>query len=217
MDSVKQQLDALHAQQQEQSYNTRSHDTQSSSAQMQLDCQPKPSPQQPGPPPPPSDLDLDHDRAVPEMRVDVDGGPATIPSSSVSAVSEPALDHVARRLRSADPVDVGILTEDQAAQLFGAYAHRLDHYLYRILGPSATLAQTRASSPLLLAAVCTVGALHSSSELGALFKPCYRHLRALAADLSLCKDASLDDIRGLCIGAFWLHDISWNLSSIGSS
>ncbi|MBE3044431.1 hypothetical protein IMZ48_18055, partial [Candidatus Bathyarchaeota archaeon] len=89
-----------------------------------------------------------------------------------------------------------------------------DHYLYRILGSSATLAQTRASSPVLLAAVCTVGALHSA-ELGALFKPCYRHFRTISAELSMCKEASLDDIRGLCIGAFWLQDISWNLTSIG--
>ena len=143
------------------------------------------------------------------MRVGVDGGPATIPSSRVSGVVEPAPPHAAL-VQPADLVNLGTLSEGQAQTLFDAYASHLDHCLYHILGSSATLAQTRASSPVLLAAVYTVGALHSA-EIGALLKPCYRHFRSISAELSLRKEASLDGIRGLCIGAFWLHDISWNL------
>lgn len=157
--------------------------------------------------------DQDH-----EVRMDVDSGPATIPSSSVSgiAVRNEAPPHTASK--AGDLVSDGIVSPDQAGTLFDIYANRSDHYLYGILGQSAELQQLRSSSSLLLAAVCCVGALHSSStELRLLYRPCYQRLRDLASTLALGQTTNLDDIRALCIGAFWLQDLSWSLSSLGES
>ncbi|OAA66496.1 Transcription factor [Niveomyces insectorum RCEF 264] len=125
-------------------------------------------------------------------------------------------DHADHHIRAYPPGDLiadGVVTELQAEMLFNDYARRLDHYLYRILGASATLDGIRASSPALLAAVCTVAALHSE-DLAALYEPCYRCFAAMAANLALAENANMDDIRSLCIGAFWLHRLSWNLSAL---
>ena len=149
---------------------------------------------------------------VREIRMNIDSGPATIPASSVSEHNQDQR----TPSRPRDLISDGLLTVEEAHHLFEVYAHRLDHYLYRILGSEATFKGTRTSSSVLFAAICTVGALHSS-RLRHLYGRCYRRFQTLTADLALSKDANLDDIRGLCIGAFWLHEISWNLSSIGMS
>ena len=149
--------------------------------------------------------------------MDMDSGPATIPASSLNgnALSKDGSSDSGRRApQPGDIVADGIVTKAQAENLFNDYARRLDHYLYRILGPSVTLDGIRSSSSTLLAAVCAVAALHSV-DLGYLYEPCYRRFANLAANLALAEDANMDDIRSLCIGAFWLHRLSWNLSSLG--
>lgn len=150
-----------------------------------------------------------------EIRMDIDSGPAVIPSSSISSLGEP-VDATARSWRAieGDLIELGVLTLEQAETLFNVYAYRLDHYLYRILGKAAALQEIRKSSRLLLGAICTVGALHCP-ELASSFDSCYQHFRSAVADIVLSRSTNLDDIRGLCIGAFWLRDIAWNLSSIG--
>lgn len=149
-----------------------------------------------------------------EMTMNIDSGPAVVPSSSISSVSGNVRGSMSQR-ESEDLIRHAVLTAEQAQTLLDVYASRLDHYLYCILGKTATLQEIRRASPVLLAAVCTVGALHAPG-LGSLFDSCYRHFRRTVAQVALSEDASLDDIRGLCIGAFWLRDISWNLSSIGT-
>ena len=113
-----------------------------------------------------------------------------------------------------DVISIGILSIDQALHLFDKYHLRMDQFLYRILGDHTTLDSVRTSSPLLTAAVCTVGALHSES-LGHLFEPCYREYKNLVAALTFSTHLKADDVRGLCIGAFWLHEISWSLIGTG--
>lgn len=160
-------------------------------------------------PPAPTSLDA---RAG-EMTMNIDSGPAVVPSSSISSVSGNARGSVSQR-GPEDLIHQAVLTTEQAQALLDVYASRLDHYLYCILGKTVTLQGIRRASPVLLAAVCTVGALHAPG-LGSLFDSCYRHFRHVVAQVALSEDASRDDIRGLCIGAFWLRDIAWNLSSIG--
>ncbi|KIW04759.1 hypothetical protein, variant [Verruconis gallopava] len=143
-----------------------------------------------------------------EVRMDIDTGPAAIPASIVSEVRTditptiPAL--------NADFVTQGVVTLEQAESLFATYRDRLDHYLYRILGESISLRRVRGDSPLCMAAICTVSALHSKT-LGHLFHKCYHKFQELCAAQVVAKDANLNDIRGLCIGAFWLADLSWAL------
>jgi hypothetical protein len=148
-----------------------------------------------------------------EMRLDPNSGPAAIPATCVEEVTD-----YERMLTTAtkkwDCVTQGLLTLAQANTLFDIYAHRLDHYLYRILGESPSLEQTRLNSPLLTAAICTVGALHSQ-ELGFLFDRCQKAFLTQCAALLFTKSSNIDDVRGLCIGAFWLHEVSSQLVGLG--
>jgi hypothetical protein len=144
-----------------------------------------------------------------EVRMDIDAtGPAAIPASIVSEVRTditPTLPPM-----QADFISQGVVTSEQAESLFATYRDRLDHYLYRILGDSVSLKRVRGDSPLCIAAVCTVGALHSRT-LGHLFDKCYHKFQEVCAAQLMAKEYSLNDIRGLCIGAFWLADLSWTL------
>ncbi|KAH8697401.1 hypothetical protein BGW36DRAFT_167455 [Talaromyces proteolyticus] len=142
--------------------------------------------------------------------MDPRGGPASIPASCVSELRTTASLDNSRSSGQRDLVSMGILSLNQALSLFDIYQSRLDHFLYRILGDHTSLDSVRVSSPLLTAGVCAVGALHSSS-LGYLFDSCYREYKNLVASLMFSTSLKADDVRGLCIGAFWLHELSWSL------
>lgn len=73
-------------------------------------------------------------------------------------------------------------------------------------GDRKSLSEVRGDSPLLLAAICTVGALHLATPD---FEKCYQEFVAIAAAQTFSRRNTVDDIRALCIGAFWLSGISW--------
>jgi hypothetical protein len=147
-----------------------------------------------------------------QMRLDPDSGPATIPATCVEEVT--VNDSAMATTNRQDCISQGLLTTMQAETLFDIYAYRLDHFLYRILGESPSLQQIRSSSPLLTAAICAVGALHSQ-ELGFLFERCQKAFLNHCASLLFSKASNVDDVRGLCIGAFWLHEVSMQLVGLG--
>jgi hypothetical protein len=149
-----------------------------------------------------------------EMRLDPDSGPASIPATCVEEVTINV--GATTTTNKLDCISQGLLTSMQAETLFEIYACRLDHFLYRILGDSPSLHQIRSSSPLLTAAICAVGALHSR-ELGFLFERCQKAFLTHCASLMFSKSSCLDDIRGLCIGAFWLHEVSMQLVGLGTN
>lgn len=138
-----------------------------------------------------------------EIIMDPDSGPAAIPGSVVSPVSVAGLE---QNRAEQDIVTKGMLSTDEAQSFLDIYQNRLDHFLYRIIGDRRTLAQVRAGSPLLLAAICTVGALHIASPH---FEKCYQEFVSIAAAQTFSRRNTVDDIRGLCVGAFWLSGISW--------
>ncbi|KAJ5724690.1 transcriptional regulator family: Fungal Specific TF [Penicillium malachiteum] len=157
--------------------------------------------------PPPKD-----DRELPrtwEVVMDPRGGPASIPASCVSDGARRTLPN-GLPSRRPDLISTGLITLRQALALFEEYHLRLDHFLYRILGDHISLDSVRVASPLLTAAVCTVGALHSHSW-GHLFDVCYNEYKGLVAAQLFSRTPNEDDIRGLCVGAFWLHELSWAL------
>lgn len=138
-----------------------------------------------------------------EMVMDDSTGPGAIPGSVVS----PVIVNSAEQSRAdQDIIKRGVITEQQAQSYLDIYQNRLDHFVYRILGDRQTLAQVRKSSPLLLAAVCTVGALHLASDD---FEKCYQEFVSIAAGQTFSRRNTIEDVRGLCIGAFWLSGISW--------
>lgn len=145
-----------------------------------------------------------------EVVIDPKGGPASIPASCVSEMRSTAFQTAGPSTTRPDLISKGLISLSQAASLFDLYHLRLDHFLYRILGDHDRLDTVRSGSPLLTAAVCTVGALHSP-DLGHLFDVCCEEFKALVAALTFSPSANPDDVRGLCIGAFWLNELSWAL------
>ncbi|KAL2811866.1 hypothetical protein BJX63DRAFT_443843, partial [Aspergillus granulosus] len=136
--------------------------------------------------------------------------PASIPASCISEMSNPS----PREGLGSSQVNIisrGIITRHEADSLFQRYHARLDHLLYRILGDHQSLDTVLSSSPLLTAAICTVAALHSQT-FGHLFDKCYREFKDLVAATTFAQTHNVDDVRGLCIGAFWLHEMSWALA-----
>lgn len=139
-----------------------------------------------------------------EIVMDPDSGPAAIPGSVVSPMV--AIPGIETNRADQDIITRGIIRAEQAQSYLDIYQNRLDHFLYRIIGDRKTLSEVRADSPLLLAAICTVGALHLASTD---FEKCYQEFVAIAAAQTFSRRNNVDDIRGLCIGAFWLSGISW--------
>ncbi|PPJ50789.1 hypothetical protein CBER1_06506 [Cercospora berteroae] len=139
-----------------------------------------------------------------DLVMDPDSGPAAIPGSVISPiVTIPGFE---QNRAEQDIITRGIIGEKQAQAYLDIYQNRLDHFVYRIIGDRKTLAEVRADSPLLLAAICTVGALHLAA---ADFEKCYQEFVAIAATQTFSRRNTVDDIRALCIGAFWLSGISW--------
>ncbi|KAG4422319.1 hypothetical protein IFR04_004585 [Cadophora malorum] len=111
-----------------------------------------------------------------------------------------------------DFISKGRVSEAEAEELFGIFSRSLNHYLWGgIALVHDNLASVRQSSSLLLAAILTVTALHIPGR-GQTFDVCYAEFIALVCDSVFERYHVLDGIRGLCIGAFWLSDVSWKLS-----
>lgn len=149
-----------------------------------------------------------------EVIMDLNRGPGVIPASVVSEVAEGLPGTSIGVAGEPDLIDRGIVSLADAEGYFSLYHGRLDHFLYRILAEHGSLSSVRKSSALLTAAICAVGALHQPSSQ---FQACYQHFVHLSSSRMFSKKNSHDDVRALCIGAFWLSDISWNLSGTGRS
>ncbi|KAG8407456.1 hypothetical protein J3459_018488 [Metarhizium acridum] len=148
-----------------------------------------------------------------EITVDPQCEPSSMPASCIAQVpgDGASASHASRK---PNLVSKGLISLEEAKVLFAVYQDRLDHLLYRILGDDASLETAMESSPLLTAAVCTVGALHSE-QLGHLYDTCLAELKMLFTTESLSRQHNTDDVRGLCIGGFWLSSLSW--ASSGSA
>ncbi|CAI7678476.1 unnamed protein product [Penicillium manginii] len=86
-----------------------------------------------------------------------------------------------------DFISRGVISEDEAEDL------------YRIL------ASVRRSSQLLTATILTVTALHIPSS-AKTFDDCYNEFLSLISSSMFSRYHSVDDVRALCIAAFWLSD-----------
>jgi hypothetical protein len=89
------------------------------------------------------------------------------------------------------------------------FRDNLNQYLYNIALVHDTLESARASSSLLTSAIFTVTSLHVHHHL---FPTLYREFLHIVSTCMFDRYHHLDDVRGLCIGAFWLMEISWKLS-----
>ncbi|KAH8703949.1 putative fungal-specific transcription factor [Talaromyces proteolyticus] len=131
---------------------------------------------------------------------------------SHSRDNSPTRQYAPDRLVAADFISRGVVDLTEAEELFNYFDRRLNHYLWDgLVMPHKRLLSARQSSTLLTSAVLAVTALHIPSK-ERIFDTCYAEFARLASDSMLNRHHSLDDLRALCIGAFWLSDVSWKLS-----
>ncbi|KAF6818850.1 C6 transcription factor [Colletotrichum plurivorum] len=111
-----------------------------------------------------------------------------------------------------DLITRGVIPEARAQELYNIFMKSLNHYLWVGLEQIHPSWQSvRVSSELLATAILTVTALHlpSCSEI---FDSCYKQLLSLISSSMFSRYHSVDDVRGLCISAFWLSEHSWKLT-----
>ncbi|ATY64284.1 fungal specific transcription [Cordyceps militaris] len=114
----------------------------------------------------------------------------------------------------ADFVAQGRVSLRDAEHLFDTFRATLNAYLWGgIALVHDTLAGARASSSILTAAILAVTSLHTQ-DAGRAFDICYPVFLELVSQAVFDRYHTLDDVRGLCIGAFWLSDLSWKLSGL---
>ena len=113
-----------------------------------------------------------------------------------------------------DFIAQGKFDAQEAERLFATFRETLNEYLWGgIALVHDTLEGVRASSPLLTAAIMAVTALHGHDD-GRAFDICYPIFLELVSQAMFDRYHTLDDVRGLCIGAFYLSDLSWKLSGL---
>lgn len=119
---------------------------------------------------------------------------------------------VSDRALVTDFISRGVVQLQEAEELFSNFNQVLNRYLWDgVVLVHKDLTSVRMSSSLLAAAILTVTALHMPDK-EQTFDKCYKEFSRLASESMLCHHHTLDDLRALCIGAFWLADLSWKLS-----
>ncbi|KAE8348937.1 hypothetical protein BDV28DRAFT_142357 [Aspergillus coremiiformis] len=114
--------------------------------------------------------------------------------------------------RDTDLISRGVVGLQEAEELFYFFDQVLNRYLWDgIALVHKDLISVRNSSSMLSAVILTVTALHMPNK-ERLFDTCYTEFAKLASESMLDRHHTLDDLRALCIGAFWLADVSWKLS-----
>jgi hypothetical protein len=111
-------------------------------------------------------------------------------------------------LEDKDFISSGEIGLAEAEEMFQIFERSLNQYLWGgIVLLHKDLLSVRRSSSLLLAAILTVTALHIPGKTST-FDVCYAEFLDLVSASMMDRYHTLDGIRGLCIGAFWLSDVS---------
>lgn len=129
------------------------------------------------------------------------------PADEAHVVPTPASNHPVD-----DFISRGLVSVEDAERLVNLYLNRIDHFIYMIGGTKyRDLHTLRRGSPILTACICTVAALHDPMS-NHLYGVCNREFRRLMAASMFDRRIDRDHMRAMCIGSYWLHDISWTLS-----
>ncbi|KAL3292809.1 fungal specific transcription factor [Colletotrichum asianum] len=113
-----------------------------------------------------------------------------------------------------DFISRGVIAESEAEELYEIFHTSLNHYLWVGLEQThPSFISVRRSSELLTATILAVTALHiPTSAAAATFDICYKEFLSLISSSMFSRYHSIDDVRGLCIAAFWMSEVSWKLS-----
>lgn len=117
-------------------------------------------------------------------------------------------------LPTSDVVSRGVISLADAEQCLAYFLEHLNRYMHGILSDDVTLADLRARSPILTAAVCTVASSCSASDT---YQSCHDAFVGQVSGMLFATRSSYDDVRALCIAALWLDDIGPTLSGLGKS
>lgn len=113
-----------------------------------------------------------------------------------------------------DLISENVLSMEEAEELLAVFKRSQSHHLFSASIPSdATVESIRASSTVLFTAVMLVAAVHVPGK-ETLHETCHGVLMGLVASVMFDRFHSLDDIRGLCVAAFWQPYLSWKLSGL---
>ncbi|KAL1616958.1 hypothetical protein SLS56_011226 [Neofusicoccum ribis] len=111
-----------------------------------------------------------------------------------------------------DIIAQGKISEALAEELFRRFSTSLNQYIWGgVALVHDNLQSVRESSPLLLTSILSVTALHVP-DAEQILDVCYNEFLALVSESMFERYHSLDDVRALCIGAFYLSEVSWKLS-----
>jgi hypothetical protein len=111
-----------------------------------------------------------------------------------------------------DLISRGLISLEAAEEYFAVYQKSMEPCIYQILAADDCLAKIRARSSLLTAAICTVGSFCTDSTS---HKRCQDAFLTEVSSRLFSRQHSFDDIRALCIGAFWLNKVSSTLIGLG--
>lgn len=113
---------------------------------------------------------------------------------------------------SEDIISRGVISPAEGEYLFARYLKNHHPLLWGgVLFPYETLQDVRRASILLSTSILTVAALHTPGRPETLQK-CYDAFVHLVSSSCLSRHHTIDDIRALCLGAFYLPNLSWRLS-----
>ncbi|KAJ9618823.1 hypothetical protein H2204_012899 [Knufia peltigerae] len=111
-----------------------------------------------------------------------------------------------------DMISLGLLGVEEAEDMLSLFKTTLSRYLFDApIHESRSLLSVRESSTLFFTAIVTVTSLHIPGR-EKTYALAHKHLRDLIATSFFDRFHTLEDIRALCIAAFWLPDLSWKLS-----
>ncbi|KAK2731470.1 hypothetical protein FQN55_004669 [Onygenales sp. PD_40] len=112
-----------------------------------------------------------------------------------------------------DFISRGVITPAEGEQLTKSYITRLDHFFYGHVQKYENLTEIRKTSTLLAVTLVTIAALHD--PLGSeVYENMSRELRNVASSLMFRHRLGLEDIKALCMGSYWLGDMTWILSAL---
>ncbi|KAE8446579.1 hypothetical protein EG329_011772 [Mollisiaceae sp. DMI_Dod_QoI] len=118
------------------------------------------------------------------------------------------------RRKESDLIAEKIITISEAEEMLELFKSKLSHHLFSAKIPQdATLERIRISSTVLFTAIILVTALHMPGK-ETLHEACHSRFLGLVSSAIFDRFHTLDDIRGLCIAAFWQADLTWKLSGL---
>ncbi|KAF2641726.1 hypothetical protein P280DRAFT_397814 [Massarina eburnea CBS 473.64] len=113
-----------------------------------------------------------------------------------------------------DFISQGVVPQAEAEDLLHRYMENMYQLLWDgLLVPHKTLDSLRRHSTLLTATILTVAALHTPGR-GEMLQKCYNVFVSLAYSTCLSRLQNLDDVRALCLAAFYIPNLSWKLSGL---